>query len=119
MKKMILFLTIVCLGVMGLISCSKANLSLVKDTWSGYYVVDTVKASSKDSAKILLFDCPGDRKWNADTVLPYNHGEPQAVATTWQEITPGKMQFIDKYLVEIAPGRWQRVYFIYKAKKAK
>ena len=98
-----------------LISCSKSSLSLVKDTWSGYYAIDTVQAVSKDVAKTIMYDCPGDRKWSADTVLYYNHGEPQATPTTWQEIHPGMMQYVN--LTEVAPGYWQRVYFIYTSKQ--
>lgn len=100
-----------------LTSCQKSSLSLVKDTWEGSYVIDTVAAKSKAEAKTLRYDCPGERKWKADTILSYNHGEPEAVAQTWQEITPNDMHWIDDYVVEVSPGYWQRLCFIFGDKK--
>lgn len=100
-----------------LTSCSKSTLSLVKDTWVGHYTRDTVQAVSKAEAERIAYDCDGDLKWDADTVLSYNHGEPEAVATTWQEISPMQMQWIDKDVVEVSPGYWQRLCFIYGYKK--
>lgn len=100
-----------------LIACQKSSLSLVKDDWSGHYAADTVKASSIEEAETMAYDCPTDRKWEADTILSYNHGEPEAMAQTWQEISSGDMHWIDNYVIEVSPGYWQRLCFIFDAKK--
>lgn len=100
---------------LSLIACQKSSLSLAKNSWHGHYGKDVVKASSKDSAKMQEYDCPTATKWAADTTLYYNHGEPAAVATTWQEAQPHLMQFIGDP-IEITPGVWQRLYFIYEYK---
>lgn len=119
MKKSIWFyisvIVVVLTALFFLTSCQKSSLSLAKDTWDGSYVKDSVRAATVDSAKKLAFDCPGDRKWKADTILSYNHGEPQAVPTTWQEIHPGLMVYVK--VREIEAGLFERLYFIYDHKK--
>jgi hypothetical protein len=98
-----------------LFSCSKATEGLAKVQWSGYYIVDSVQAPSEGVARSMAYDCPGDVKTWADTVLDYNHGVPPDQTTNWREVHPEFMQFIS--VVERRPGLWVRLYYTYKTKK--
>lgn len=111
-----------------ILSCSKGTLGLAKVEWGGYYVVDTVLADNEAEAMSLAYDCFGDVRIPADTVLDYNHGVPPEVATTWREIHPGKMKFITVTNTNTWGWRltdmgaelttyWIRKYYIFKVKK--
>lgn len=68
-------------------------------------------------AKSLSVDCAPIKTWDSTKIESYNHGEPEIVQQTWQEISVGDVAWIDNGFIDLGDGRWQREYFTYKNKR--
>lgn len=92
-------------------SCTKENQikhSLVDITWSGTLWIDTV------ATPYLSYGCPGGKKIEGyKHVVHYNHGLPDSVATTWQEISAHKVEYFKDMTEQLEPYKYVQYSYTY------